>query len=134
MPVHCHLQMHRDLNSDEETQASKAPRRHRSCPTGRILFSKEDCLRCVLLTPRVAACLGVGSVVCRNAVKLCFSINLAGVGRTAEGSLVYSGLKNKTSCELAQLVRLCFRLEQIFLKPPCRFTCSVSPRVDKSHP
>lgn len=52
MSVHCHLQMHRDLNSDEETQASQAPRRHMCCPTGRILFSKEDCLRCVVLTPK----------------------------------------------------------------------------------
>lgn len=129
--AHYHPQMHGALNSDEETQVRNAPLRHMWFCTGRILFCKEDCLYGVVVTSRAAGCLG--SMACHNTVKLRFNVNLAGVGRTAEGSIVYSGLKNKTSCKLTQVVRLCCMLEQISLKPPCRFTCSVSPKVEKSH-
>lgn len=57
--------------------------------------------------------------ICNNAVKLCFHVNLAAVGRTAWNSPACSGLKNKTNCTLSSQTPF---EKAAYSKMPCTLT------------
>jgi hypothetical protein len=69
---------------------------------GKILLFKEVCFCCVVATSQRRELPGCPDAGCSKAVKLCFNVHVADIGRSA----ICSGLRDKTHCKLTQPVRL----------------------------